>query len=124
MLHRSGHASLDRDRQIVINENCRLKHSSASPEVNVLQNDVRVFVGHSNSDHVPLRKLTTASGARSGRSASPIAATPHARGRVKTRASRERAALFSLWSFSDGGRQYFSFFGLTISRRTFYAQFE
>jgi hypothetical protein len=46
------------------------------------------------------------------------------RGRVKTRASRERAALFSLWSFSDGGRQCFSFFGLTISRRTFYAQFE
>src|SRR5262249_49945011 len=36
--------------------------SSASPEVNVLQNDVRVFVGHSNAVDVPLRKLTTASG--------------------------------------------------------------
>jgi hypothetical protein len=32
--------------------------------------------------------------------------------------------LFSLWSFSDSDRQCFSFFGLTISRRAFYAQFE
>ena len=47
-----------------------------------------------------------------------------ARGRVKTCATRERAALFSLWPFSDSGRQCFSFFGLTISRRTFYAQLE
>ena len=45
-------------------------------------------------------------------------------GRVKTCASRERAALFSLWCFSDSDRQCFSFFGLTVSRRTFYAQFE
>src|SRR5262249_3005228 len=46
-----------------------------------------------------------------------------ARGCVKTCMSQERAALFSLLSFPDGGRQCVHSSGLRKSRRTFYARF-